>query len=400
MSHPFKLTVELKQHTPIIHFQHDQEGATLRATEVKAKLDRFLTNDFPIIAPKTAEVYSKEIESIRIAQKEKKPTGYKLKFFSNKENVKYYYFESFFSKNKHETFEVEQLLGKHFNKNISAVAPAAYFADREKRTGDNVDALSGIKLGVFYSDNIKCEIFSINSRLLQLLNISLAPFFMINNFGTRSSKGFGSFEVLNPIKDYTIAEVFKNFGQCAFTKKIPKSIEETLKIIDSTYKKLRSNVATNESEIRDFFEDNYNSTWSKKLVTEKVAKGKKEWTPEEEDFDIQFIRALLGLPELHDYPQLKPDKPKVKIKEKLDEIQRFPSPITFTIHGDKLILFARENPNEILGRAFEFFVGKSAEDEQKKPNGRYALLKTPDQFEIKEFLKSSPTLKNSWNNVK
>src|SRR6185503_1492446 len=37
-----KLIFNLKQHTPIIHFQHDQDGATLRATEVKPKLDRFI----------------------------------------------------------------------------------------------------------------------------------------------------------------------------------------------------------------------------------------------------------------------------------------------------------------------------------------------------------------------
>ena len=38
----YKLAFTLKQHTPLIHFQHDQEGATLRATEVKPKLDRFI----------------------------------------------------------------------------------------------------------------------------------------------------------------------------------------------------------------------------------------------------------------------------------------------------------------------------------------------------------------------
>ena len=38
----YKIEFTLKQHTPIIHFQHDQDGATLRATEVKPKLDRFI----------------------------------------------------------------------------------------------------------------------------------------------------------------------------------------------------------------------------------------------------------------------------------------------------------------------------------------------------------------------
>lgn len=38
----YKLEVKLKQHTPLIHFQWEQEGATLRASEVKPKLDRFV----------------------------------------------------------------------------------------------------------------------------------------------------------------------------------------------------------------------------------------------------------------------------------------------------------------------------------------------------------------------
>ena len=46
-----KITVELMQHTPMIHFQvrydqnqtlREQRGATLRASEVKPKLDRYL----------------------------------------------------------------------------------------------------------------------------------------------------------------------------------------------------------------------------------------------------------------------------------------------------------------------------------------------------------------------
>lgn len=38
----YQLNIQLKQHTPLIHFQHTQDGATLRATEVKPKLDCFL----------------------------------------------------------------------------------------------------------------------------------------------------------------------------------------------------------------------------------------------------------------------------------------------------------------------------------------------------------------------
>jgi len=48
-----KLTIYLCQQTPLLHFQHQQAGATLRATEVKPKLDKFLirqafNNDFEL----------------------------------------------------------------------------------------------------------------------------------------------------------------------------------------------------------------------------------------------------------------------------------------------------------------------------------------------------------------
>jgi hypothetical protein len=36
-----KLIVKLEQHTPLIHFQHTQDGATLRATEFKPRFDKF-----------------------------------------------------------------------------------------------------------------------------------------------------------------------------------------------------------------------------------------------------------------------------------------------------------------------------------------------------------------------
>ena len=38
----FKKTFKLKQHTPLIHFQHEQEGATLRDSEAESKMDRFV----------------------------------------------------------------------------------------------------------------------------------------------------------------------------------------------------------------------------------------------------------------------------------------------------------------------------------------------------------------------
>ena len=44
MTYSPKLKYQLKQYTPLIHFQHDEAGATLRASEVKPKLDKIIIN--------------------------------------------------------------------------------------------------------------------------------------------------------------------------------------------------------------------------------------------------------------------------------------------------------------------------------------------------------------------
>ena len=41
-----KLIVELKQHTPIIHFQAHQKGATLRGSEIKPLINKYLEKKY------------------------------------------------------------------------------------------------------------------------------------------------------------------------------------------------------------------------------------------------------------------------------------------------------------------------------------------------------------------
>ena len=48
-----KLVCELKQQTPMIHFQSKEPGACLRATEVKPKLDRFIIENEKNISSNT-----------------------------------------------------------------------------------------------------------------------------------------------------------------------------------------------------------------------------------------------------------------------------------------------------------------------------------------------------------
>ena len=74
----FKVEFTLKQHTPIIHFQSEQHGATLRATELKPKFDRFLISY--VFKNKKSE-YQKYL-----IDKEKDALDYKVKIY-NQANI-------------------------------------------------------------------------------------------------------------------------------------------------------------------------------------------------------------------------------------------------------------------------------------------------------------------------
>ena len=41
----FRLICKIAQETPMIHFQHEEIGACIRASELKPKLDRFIINN-------------------------------------------------------------------------------------------------------------------------------------------------------------------------------------------------------------------------------------------------------------------------------------------------------------------------------------------------------------------
>ena len=164
----FKLEFKLKQHTPLIHFQHDQSGATLRATELKPKLDKFLIkhvfkNDF--------QKYKHFL--VGYDGKQKKPSDkdafdYKVKIFPNGLPA------------------------------ITKPNKFLYFAKEHKM--------------VSY-ESLTLIITSFHNAFLTEINKKLGDFLLITNFGTRSSKGYGSF-VLENFRNHelTLKKYFRERG--------------------------------------------------------------------------------------------------------------------------------------------------------------------------------------------
>jgi len=149
------LTIKLKQHTPIVHFQSDRAYATIRATELKPKLDKFLIDKDP-----------------SLPVNEKGALDYKVRISLIKNRV---YpipdrFPLFFGN-----------MGEH---------------DPQRR-----------KEFVYSDDLLDIEFFSYKTAILAIIRDHCREFFMKNNFGTRQSKGFGSF-FLESINGQAVREPF------------------------------------------------------------------------------------------------------------------------------------------------------------------------------------------------
>lgn len=160
----YKLTFKLKQHTPIIHFQHDQHGATLRASELKPKLDKYLLTKLGNGDYQSGINEAKKNKWL-VGKGEHPALDYKV------------------------NIELTKTEYKKIPKGKQNSIPF-FFGNM----GNDYD-LTNIK-GIVYSlNNIDVNIFTTIPDLKQIIKNSLCGFFLLNNFGTRQSKGYGSFSV-------------------------------------------------------------------------------------------------------------------------------------------------------------------------------------------------------------
>lgn len=164
----YQLKFTLKQHTPIIHFQHDQVGATLRATEVKPKLDRFILMKLGNGNYETGREFAKN--NGWLIDKDKGALDYKMRVNPNQKNP----------------IEIQK---RHENSPM-------YFA--------NMGSVENFKHLKYTVEPIECIISTFNLKtgsekitLSKYIESNIYEFFFQNNFGTRQSKGYGSFEVIS-----------------------------------------------------------------------------------------------------------------------------------------------------------------------------------------------------------
>lgn len=376
----YTINFTLKQHTPIIHFQHDQEGATLRATEVKPKLDKFLKAKYNLTTSTIINNRRKEVPK----------TEFK-KWFPNKE------FCSLDYKIKISTSETI------WTSPVTIIPP-------------NIDT-------AIIKDDFEITFISVHEDLLIKIQNSIQKFFIVNNFGKRQSKGFGCFYV-----DTTDINSFRNLNRPIFRYNNNDFVNDGLnfyQIVTKCWRNLKSgsNRPYKKSRLFKYMYDN-NLRWDKRWFKVKLYdlindpantdnelkhdllsyhdpldvseiendnidnNGYYSWDDNEDydDYDYCFARALLGLAEHYEFRTVSNERI-YQLKVKSDTISRFKSPVTFKIFENNLYAIFDSIP-EFPDRNFIFdlIVKNPRTRDVIREKNDFTHLEIPENFSLNDFL--------------
>ena len=343
-------TYRLIQQTPMIHFQSAEEGATLRASEVKPKLDRFI-----------------------LKQLEREGTAVPKEWFVSAEHPALNYKLRFKAEGEPATAEPHKL---YFG-NMGA-------SEAERRRT------------VFCSNGISMTIVCFNGGLLAELDRLLPYFFALSAFGTRSSKGFGCFSIKGREAD----------GE-ALLKCYPLNIYYSV-----TYGRHSANDFLNAIwVINGMMKGGFNFTFRSagdyykghifRYYTEKGIGGDKAFmkqrvltrgsdaNPDSEErsryAEYRFVRAMLGLPGGYEFKSGQKTTRSGRVDVSSDDIARFQAPVHYRVQGEKLLIIPQSIPAEMNGARFSL---------------NSESIRAPEDFNLIEFLDSFVRRFNSKEDIK
>lgn len=420
-----KLTISLRQHTPLIHFQHDQEGATLRASEVKPKLDRFVIKQaFHDSFDECKEFLigynpdpEKKEESIR-ALRNKWNAGYRALDYKIRikasDNRDEYMLTSYI---KSDNIQILKRQG------ITAVNNTPYFAQekqnsqiiKSKKAKEDWDKIE--KKGVLFNGLICITIVSQKNNLLSIVSTVIQPYFLVTNFGARQSKGFGCFSTTKieldgkDVAQNNIETQLKQNFLFVYKKTLSQvTIETILSTINDDYRLLKSGRTRPYAKSKlMLYANSLDKTigWDKKYIKANtydifenqsgesytlLCKDENKRNSYASSNRYYYYRALLGLAEQFEFllenPPMGDRKNKMIVKVKNNEIQRYQSPLLFKVFDNTIYLVGNEVAPEMLNKPFHFLVNfqkdRSYIDEPIVENG--TPIFTPSNFSLKDFL--------------
>lgn len=321
-----KLEVKLSCQTAILHFQSTEVGVTLRASEVKPKLDKFLKEKKEALNEKFSNsAYVGETNAL----------NYKLKIVDS-------------SSKTEKKSKIHMYYGK--NSRLLETNPTLIF--------------------ITFSKEIQVAIENY-----------IEDFFICYNFGTCQGKGYGSFILENnAINEDKIINSLMNYydlNSIYFINDTKK--EEVFEVIENFYTLSKRGINFNRKYKRSslfcYMHDKGIDNEKAELKQSEIAPaiGMNKRAVYEKTKNPKYVRAILGV---GNNLQFK-DGNKIKIKTVNSKIERYASPLLFKVINNKIYIIPRKIDNYIFNKEFEF---------RNKKTGRHINLFTPEKFDLIEFL--------------
>ena len=402
---------KLVQHTPLIHFQHFEPHACLRATEVKPKLDRFLIEQLE----KDVRFGDGRWKKWFVGDGSQQSFDYMMRITPNSEQVE-------------RTHSIESAIeraiarAKHRRPNASLhEIHKNYFGNMA--SGNNIqDTIrETFKESLFYKDGLTLTIRCFIPELLTFIDEHIRGFFMMHNFGTRQRKGFGSFTVdISTQPNDLVGKYCPNAYYCKLNGDVNGDVNADA-LLDAVWvisAFLRSGFNRGEGNyVRGFvfryFQRGKNPLANDKaFVKQKVLHNVYNKATQGEHFrpyginvQYRYVRGLLGTNENSRFcrdPQgaTREDRTVHNIYiHSAEGVERFPSPLLFKPIGKFVFILPQKMPEEIFGSKFYILKKNQEEEYDRKATSdqklnylqtecKKGMIKTPTAEELAPGAKS------------
>lgn len=380
----FQLSIPLEAQSPLIHFQARETGATVRATEVKPKLDRFLW----------ARLRERKTDCSGMIQKSPDGASASLKY-----RMRIYCPEppQIVSVNNG---AVRGPDGRPVK--LQDYSYSLFYGNSGKGTLDEQT------MGILSNPVMKIQ--CLNAGLRKLIEESVTEFFLTTNFGTMQSKGFGSFAPADFCNDYWLNDAQRaeiagylkrktGTGICYCMTFDPpyydekgwnpsenvKDFTDTFEAIRCFYQLMKSGyngVRTGEYERSFLFQymrglgiDNEKAWMKQTGISSAIGAN----SPTRTDETPRYVRAFLGTAGNVSYQT--EDGGRVNVSISSDKLPRVPSPIFFKVVKDTVFVTAFPVPEEVYGQEYKFSGYKT--DALKTPE---AELFASGAFDMRDFM--------------
>ena len=376
-----KLEFKLNPQSPLIHFQPDEAGATVRATELKPKLDKFLIEKFKRKNIQYKAWVSKENDNTKA-----EALDYKVRISAGATLYKVAVGISY-SKKKNTTESYSIYYGN---------------------MGDDTIPKAGI---ISYPI---VTIICFKSGLREQIVRYIHEFFYVTNFGTMQNKGFGGFLIDGDTpSEEKLIKAFRSKGAKGIYRMDFKGAPISLGGAEPNYAisiKMFENIKRFYSVMKSGqnfsgFGRGYARSYLFKYMHENFEiDNEKAWMKEkgispnveinhtrdvyQENPRPRYVRALFGKGDKVDYFKnrnlRKDEKVSIEIKSNTKSIERIPSVIQFKVIGRYIYILGMKVPEILYDKEF-VFDGYTKDNKLRTPSHQ-DFEKTAGEFPMKDFL--------------